>query len=119
MIPGSACKVAHQGNRPVRASLGASPNPSGSAGSRGRIERTFSAPLPQGKYLIAIITTQPGRRFGQEAEQDRPIVLDKFDDTGLHDEAAELDEVSRAFAPLHSPVAAVMTCHGQAETVAR
>lgn len=74
---------------------------------------------PQRQHLLTIIALQSRRRFGQEAEDYCAIVVDKFDETGLYDEATELDEVSRAFAPLHLPVAAVMTCHGQAETVAR
>lgn len=58
--------------------------------------------------MFAIRPTQFRHCFDQKSEDCGAIIVGKFDDPSLHYNAAELDQMPRAFAPLHLPVPAIM-----------
>lgn len=77
------------------------------------IEGPLAAPPPQHAALLAIVTAQTGRDVEKGAEQDRAIIARQFDETGLHDQSAQLDQLARAFAALDLPATHVGSClHG-------
>jgi len=71
---------------------------------------TLSASPPQGQDLCAILASEPASRINQQAQDHSPIVIGKRDQIGLHDQSAQFDQMARAFAALHLPVAPGETC---------
>ena len=81
-----------------------------------RIERAFAAPLPERERGVRIVAPHLGGQFQQCAIDRRTIVISEFDQAGFMDEAAQLDQVARAFPALHDPGARIVTtpCRFQA-----
>ena len=73
------------------------------------IESPIPAPPPQRQLLVSTLALQLRRGFDQQPKDSCPIVIDQFDDPGLHDQPAKLDQIPRSLAPLHLPVPPVMT----------
>ena len=72
-------------------------------------ERASTASPPQHQLLVVIGGAQFRRRFVEQAEDHRAIIVPQLDQPGFGDEPAKLDQLTRSFAALHLPVAPVMT----------
>jgi hypothetical protein len=59
--------------------------------------------------LFAFFATELCCRFDQYAVEDRTIVIGEFDEAGLGNQAAKLDQLTRTFTALHLPLPRVMT----------
>jgi len=75
-------------------------------------EGPMSAPSPTGQCLRALLIAQPLRDSQQRAIDHGAIVAGQFDQSGLGDQPAKLDQVTGAFSPLHDPFACVTTRRG-------
>ena len=73
------------------------------------IERASTTPSPQYQQLIPFGAAQLRRRFVEQAEDRRAIIIRQLDQPGLGDEAAKLDQLARSLAALHDPVAGIVT----------
>lgn len=83
-----------------------------------RFEGALAAPTPKQQRLFTIVTLQRRGKIEQRAEQNGAVIVHKFDEPSLGDEAAELDQLAGAFAPLHDPGAGVDTGTAQFKPVA-
>lgn len=82
------------------------------------VKCTPSASPPQEQQLIALVALQTSRRFDQQPEDDGAVVIGEIDQLRLGDEAAELDQLSCPFAPLHLPFPRAVTVAPQDQPVA-
>lgn len=71
-------------------------------------KRPHSTPLPERQHGIAIRPAQFRCRLDQYAEDHSAIIVGELDDPSLGDEPAQFDQMPRALAPLHLPVAGLM-----------
>lgn len=65
---------------------------------------------PKRELLRAIRSTQLRGSFDEQPKQDGSVVVRQFDQFGLGDQAAKLDELPGAFASFHLPLSRVMPC---------
>lgn len=72
------------------------------------LERASATPPPQRQNMFAIAITQPRCSLQQQAQDRGTIVLGHLNQTSFSDEPAQFDQLPRAFAPFHLPVAAIM-----------
>jgi hypothetical protein len=73
------------------------------------LEGTASAPAPEYQGLLAILALEREGKPEEGAIERGPIVVCELDKSGFLDEAAELDQVFGALAPLHDPFPRVMS----------
>jgi len=71
---------------------------------------TLPTPPPERQGLRAILASELAGGLDQDAQDHGAIVIGQRDQIGLHDQSAQLDEMTRAFAALHLPVAPRETC---------
>lgn len=80
-------------------------------------KRAASLPLPQHYYLFVVSALQRECEFEECAVERCPVVLGEFDQPGFHDEPAEFDQVTSAFATFHDPAPRINSCLFRFETV--
>lgn len=71
------------------------------------LECPSAFPFPKHERLFAFLTAQLGRNGEERAVERGAIVIGEIDQSGFHDEAAQFDQLTRAFAALHGPFAHV------------
>jgi hypothetical protein len=76
-------------------------------------ERPSSAMTPEGEDTAAILAGEAVGQMEKPPEEGGPIVACKFDEAGFLHQAAEFDELARAFPSLTDPVARVLAGHGE------
>lgn len=74
------------------------------------VERAFAAPPPQRERALTILAAQRCCGGYEYAQYYGAIVIGQLDEPGFRDEAAELDQLPRALAPLHDPGPIVIPC---------
>lgn len=70
---------------------------------RFRVESPLTASLPECERVADIPISRTPDQLKKRAVDGRAIVVSEFDQAGLLDEAAQLDQMAGAFAPLHDP----------------
>lgn len=73
------------------------------------LESAASTLAPERKGLFSGFGLECEHEFEEAAVERRAIIVREFDKTGFLNEATELDQMSGAFAPLHGPIAHVMS----------
>ncbi|GAA0318333.1 hypothetical protein GCM10009087_30970 [Sphingomonas oligophenolica] len=79
----------------------------------------FSAPPPEQKLLPTIRAPQLRGGIEQCAENRGAVVIGEFDQSGLRDQAAKLDQLTCSFASLHDPGPGISPRAAEFETVSR
>ncbi len=82
-------------------------------------EGAAATPVPKLKLCLARIAAELRGGFEQQAEDRGPIVASEIDKLRLGDEAAKLDQLTRAFAALHLPRSGVMPRPLRLKAIAR
>src|SRR5687768_9910983 len=86
---------------------------------RCRIERALTPTTPEQQLLLAPFAPQRRGRLDEQPEQDGAVVARQFDQIGLGDEAAELDQLAGTLAALHLPRSRVMPRPLRLQAIAR
>jgi len=71
---------------------------------------TLPTPPPERQGLCAVIASELACGLDQDAQDHGAIVISQHDQIGFHDQSAKRDEMARALAALHLPVALGETC---------
>ena len=69
--------------------------------------------------VLAICAAKLRRGLDQQPEDDCTIIIGEIDQPCLGDKTAKFDQLSRAFATLHLPVASVMPSARQQQPILR
>lgn len=72
-------------------------------------KRANAAPPPDRCQSLAVLTAYLRRCFIENAKQHRAVIIDQFDEPGLGDETAKLDELACPLASFHHPSSSVVT----------
>ena len=66
--------------------------------------------------MIAVLAAQSARHVDERAVYQRPVIFGQIDQSRVGDQAAQLDQLPGALAPLHLPIARVMPRPAQLES---
>lgn len=68
------------------------------------LERALAPPLPQHGGMISLFTPQFVGHPKEGAEEHGTVVVGEIDESRLHSQAAEFDQMARPFASLDLPI---------------